>query len=138
MSAELVQLVEQAGPYVSAAVTAYGAAVLTRAQDAAVDATANLGQRILQTVWQRRQRSDQAALTVSVAEAAAEPENPEAAADLRRQIERALREDDRLREDVAAMLPPTPQVVITASGERGIAAQHIGTVINGDNTTIQR
>ncbi|MFF0390010.1 hypothetical protein ACFYS8_15185 [Kitasatospora sp. NPDC004615] len=138
MSTELVQLVEQTGPYLSAAVTAYGAAVLTRAQDAAVDATANLGQRIIQTVWHRRRRSDQAALTVALEEAAAEPESAEAAVDLRRQIERALREDDRLREDVAAMLPPAPQVVITATGERSIAAQNIGTVINGDNTTVQR
>ncbi|GJF32409.1 hypothetical protein KNE206_51090 [Kitasatospora sp. NE20-6] len=136
MSAELVELVGQVGPYVGAAVTAYGAGVLTRAQDAAVDATANLGQRIVQTVWHRGRRSDRAALEIAVEEAAAEGAGEGAGEDLRRQIERALREDARLRSEIAAMLPGAPQIVITATGERGVAAQHIGMVINGDNPTV--
>ncbi|MDH6113431.1 hypothetical protein P3T36_001690 [Kitasatospora sp. MAP12-15] len=138
MSSELVQLAEQAGPYLSAAASAYGTAVFTRAQDAAADATANLGQRILQAVWRRRGRPDQAALAVAVGDAKAEPGSVEAAAYLRLQIERALREDDGLRAEIVAMLPSVPQVTVTATGERGIAAHQIGTVINGDNNSIQR
>ncbi|MFG2820949.1 hypothetical protein ACGFX4_16165 [Kitasatospora sp. NPDC048365] len=137
MSAELVQLVEQAGPYLTAAVSAYGATVLTRAQNAAADGTAEVGRRIVRAVWQRRRRPDQLALEAAVEAVAAEPESPEAADDLRRQIERALREDAELRAEIAAMLPGAPQVVITATGERGIAAQHIGTVVNGDGATVR-
>lgn len=51
MDAEIVQL---AGPYLTAAAGAYGAAVLTRVEDVAADATVSVGRRILQTVWRRR------------------------------------------------------------------------------------
>ncbi|GJF29236.1 hypothetical protein KNE206_19360 [Kitasatospora sp. NE20-6] len=57
---------EQAGPYLTAAVSAYGGAVLARAEGAAADSTANLGRRILQTVWRRRTEPEQAALEAAV------------------------------------------------------------------------
>lgn len=41
VSAEIVQLVEQAGPYPTTAVGAYGVAVFSQAEGAAVDATAS-------------------------------------------------------------------------------------------------
>ncbi|MGW4651140.1 hypothetical protein [Kitasatospora sp. NPDC004289] len=138
MSAEVAELVGQIGPYVGAAVTAYGAGVLTRAQDAAVDGTANVGRRIVQAVWQRRRRADRAALEVAVEDLAADGAGPEAAEELRLQIERALREDEQLRAEIAALLPVGAPVVITATGERGIAAQRIGTVIStGDHARFQ-
>ncbi|MFJ8438568.1 hypothetical protein [Kitasatospora griseola] len=130
MSAEIVQLVEQAGPYVASAVGAYGTAVLTRAEDAAVDATANLGRRILQAVLRRR--PEQAAeLAGAVDDAAADPDDADAAAALRQQLKRALREDAELRAELAGLLP-TGSITITASGTRSIAAYSIGTV-NIDN-----
>ncbi|MFJ4091228.1 hypothetical protein ACIPYS_06550 [Kitasatospora sp. NPDC089913] len=134
MSGEIVQLVEQASPYLTAAVSAYGGAVLARAEDTAVEATANLGRRILQTVWRRRTEPQQAALEAAVQDAAEAPGDPDAAAALRQQIKRALREDTDLLKELAALLPAPAAgtVTITASGERSIAAHTITTAITGD------
>ncbi|MEV4451113.1 hypothetical protein [Streptomyces mirabilis] len=70
-------------------------------------------------------------------EAAEEPEDADAAAALRQQIKRTLRESPQLLAELAAQLPPTGAVTITAAGERSVAAQTIGTAITGDNTTIR-
>lgn len=136
MGAEIVQFLEQAGPYLSAALGAYGAGVLARAEDAAVGATANAGRSILHAVWRRRSPAERPELEAAVREAAEEPEDADAAAALRQQIKRTLREDPQLLAELAAQLPPTGAVTITASGERSIAAQTIGTAVTGDNTTI--
>ncbi|MFF2205726.1 hypothetical protein [Streptomyces sp. NPDC058145] len=139
MSTEIVQLVEQAGPYLSAAVGAYGAAVLTRAEDvavgAAVEGTAGLGRRILQVVWRQRDEEGRAVLESAVREAAEEPDDTDAAAALRQQIKRALREDAELAREVAGLLP-TAGVTVNVSGDRAIGAQHIGIAVSGDNATI--
>ncbi|MFE2836689.1 hypothetical protein ACFXI6_37760 [Streptomyces mirabilis] len=134
MSAELVQLVDQAGPAVTAAVGAYGAAVLTRAQDVAAEATVGLGQRILQLVWRRRDEVGRTELERVVGEAADEQDDAYSTAVLGRLLRRALQDDPGLREELSAMLPAPAAgtVIITASGERSIAAQHIGTAITGD------
>ena len=134
MSAEVVQLVEQAGPYLTAAVGAYGAAVLPRAQDVAADATVGLGQRILQAVWHRRDEVGRAELERVVDEAADEQDDAYTRAVLSRLLRRTLQDDPGLREELAALLPAPAAgtVTITASGERAIAAQHIGTAITGD------
>ncbi|MFF1795152.1 hypothetical protein ACFVXQ_13200 [Kitasatospora sp. NPDC058263] len=114
MSAEIGQLVEQAGPYLAAALSTYGTTVLHRAEDAAADATANLGRRLLQTVWQRRSGTGQAALEDAVHEAAGDTEDMDAAAALRQQVKRALREDDELRAELAGLLAssaaPAPSI----------------------------
>ncbi|MGW3818110.1 hypothetical protein [Streptomyces sp. NPDC005046] len=140
MSAEIVQLMEQAGPYLSAAVGAYGAAVLSRAEnaavDAAADATASLGQRILQAVWHRRDDEDRAALERAVQEAAEEPDDGDAAGALRQQIKRALRADAELAREVAGWLPAPGGVTVNVSGTQAIGAQHIGIAATGDHTTI--
>ncbi|MEU6509700.1 hypothetical protein [Streptomyces sp. NPDC046942] len=137
MSAEIVQLVEQAGPYLSTAVGAYGAAVFSRAESAAVDATANLGRRMLQTVWRRRDAQGRAELEAAVQDAAEAPEDADAAAAVRQQIKRALREDAELLAELARILTTGAETVnVTASGERSIAAKTIGTAVTGDHTTI--
>ncbi|MFG3052980.1 hypothetical protein ACGFZP_18775 [Kitasatospora sp. NPDC048239] len=134
MSTEIAELMTQAGPYLSAAVSAYGTAVLTRAEDSAVDATANLGRRMLQRVWRRGSATEQSALAVAVEEAAADTEDSDAAAALRQQIKRALREDAELLAEIARLVAdqPRPSISINAIGTRSIAAQHIGTAITGD------
>ncbi|GJF29881.1 hypothetical protein KNE206_25810 [Kitasatospora sp. NE20-6] len=134
MSAEITDLVSQASPYVTAALTAYGSAVLTRAENAAADATANLGRRILQAIWHRRPEPEQAKLEEAVQEAAEEINNEDATAALRQQIKRALRDDVDLRNEFAQLLPPQAPgtVTITASGERAIAGHAITTAITGD------
>ncbi|MFE0348639.1 hypothetical protein [Streptomyces griseoluteus] len=140
MGAEVVQLMEQAGPYLTAAVGAYGTAVLTRAQDAAADATVGLGQRILQLVWRRGDEAGRAELERVVGEAADEQDVAYSAAVLSRALRRALRDDPGLREELSELLPAPAAgtVTITASGERAIAAQHIGTAITGDGHTPPR
>ncbi|MFE3824249.1 hypothetical protein [Streptomyces sp. NPDC059092] len=137
MEAEIVQFLEQAGPYLSAALGAYGAGVLARAEDAAVEATANAGRSILHAVWRRRSPAGRQELEAAVREAAEEPEGTDAAAALRQQIKRTLRENPQLLAELAAQLPAVGAVTITASGERSIAAQTIGTAVTGDNTTIR-
>lgn len=133
-----MQLVEQAGPCLSTAVGAYGAAVFSRAESAAVDATANLGRRMLQTVWRRRDAQGRAELEAAVQDAAEAPEDADAAAAVRQQVKRALREDAELLAELVRMLPAVGETVtVTASGERSIAAKTIGTAVTGDNTTIR-
>ncbi|MGW6961748.1 hypothetical protein [Streptomyces chartreusis] len=134
MSGEIVALVEQAGPYLTSAVGAYGVAVLTRTQDVAADATVGLGQRILQLVWRRGDEAGRGELERVVDEAADEHDDAYSTAVLGRLLKRALQDDAGLREELAALLPAPAagSVTITASGERSIAAQHIGTAITGD------
>ncbi|MEV6513437.1 hypothetical protein AB0M61_45975 [Streptomyces sp. NPDC051642] len=130
-------MVEQTGPYLTAAVGAYGLGVLARAEDAAVNATANLGRRILQVVWQRCDAQGRAELEAAVQDTAEAPDDADAAAALRQQIKRALRADAELLAELARILPVGDGAVnVTASGERSIAAKTIGTAITGDNTTI--
>jgi len=140
MSAEIVQLLEQAGPYLSAAVGAYGATVFSRAEDAAVeaaaDATASVGRRILRAVWHRRDDQGRAALETAVREAAEEPAEEDAAGALRQLIKRALREDAELAREVAGLLPAAGGVTVNVSGKRAIGAQHIGIAVSGDDATI--
>ncbi|WP_330456261.1 hypothetical protein OIB37_04830 [Streptomyces sp. NBC_00820] len=137
MGAEIVQLVQQAGPYLTAALGAYGGTVLSRAEEAAADATADLGRRILRAVWSRGDESEQATLEVAVDEALQDAEDPDAMAALRQLIKRALRDDEELRRELAELLPaPSGTVVITASGTRSIAAQHIGTAVTGDDARV--
>lgn len=133
-----MQLVGQAGPYLTTAVGAYGVAVLTRAEDAAVDATANLGRRMLQAVWRRRDAQGRAELEAAVQDTAEAPGDEDAEAALRQQVKRALREDAELLAELARMLPAGGETVnVTASGERSIAAKTIGTAVTGDNATIR-
>ncbi|MFJ8697528.1 hypothetical protein [Streptomyces roseolilacinus] len=138
MSTEIVRLVEQAGPCLTTAVSAYGVAVFSRTESAAVDATANLGRRILQAVWHRRDERGRVELEAAVRDAAEAPEDADAAAALRQQVKRALREDAGLPAELARMLPAAGETVnVTASGERSVAAKTIGTAVTGDNVTIK-
>ncbi|WP_326704713.1 hypothetical protein [Streptomyces cyaneofuscatus] len=134
MSSEIVQLVEQASPYLTAAVGAYGAAVLTRAEDAAADATVTLGQRILGAVWRRRDEEGQEELERVVDEAADEQDESYTVAVLGRLLRLALQDDAELRAELSELLPApgAGSITITASGERSIAAQHIGNAYTGD------
>ncbi|MER6239758.1 hypothetical protein ABT185_27480 [Streptomyces clavifer] len=91
----------------------------------------------MHAIWQRRSPDGRPELEAAVREAAEEPEDADAAAALRQQIKRTLRENPQLLTELATQLPATGAVTITASGERSIAAQSIGTAFTGDNTTIR-
>jgi hypothetical protein len=135
MDADIMQWVDQATPYLTAAVGAYGAAVLTRVEADAADATVSLGRRILQAVWSRQDESGRSALEEAVAGAAAEPDDPDTAAVLRRQLKRALREDPDLRAELTAILRTA------ATTSTGVSAGHHSPVVShsrigGDNIQV--
>lgn len=134
---EIAELVNETTPFVTAAIAAYGGAVLSRAETAAADATANVGRRILQAVWQR---SNQSELDLALQEAADDPNDPDTLGALRHQIKRVLRENPDLTAEIASMLPPrNTHVEVSATGDRSIAAQNIsGFAITGDNPWIQK
>ncbi|MGY3851234.1 hypothetical protein ACWV2X_39365 [Streptomyces hydrogenans] len=140
MNAEIMEVLGQAEPYLTAAVSAYGAAVLVRAQDVALDAavegTAGVGRRILELVWRRRDGEERAALEAAVQDAAEDPEDSDAVAALRHQVKRALREDAELVRELVALLPEQVGMTVNVSGTRAIGAQHIGIAASGDHTTI--
>lgn len=126
----------EVGPYVSAAVGAYGTAVLTRATDVGADATVGLGRRVLQRI--RGSQQDPADLDRAVAEAAESPDDEDFQAMLRVQIKRALLADPDLTAEVAQLLTES-SVSLTASGDGAVAVQHnSGVISTGDNARIQR
>ncbi|MEU9188639.1 hypothetical protein AB0D14_29700 [Streptomyces sp. NPDC048484] len=119
-------------PYVTAAVAAYGTAVLTRAQDATADATVALGQRLLWRMLGRRE--DSTPLTAAVEDLAVNPGDSDAEAALRMQIRKVITDDAALFRELAAMVRASG-IAITASGERSIAAHTIhGGASTGDTT----
>ncbi|MGW8889972.1 hypothetical protein [Streptomyces sp. NPDC055749] len=129
-------------PYVTAAVGAYGTAVLTLAADTSADATVGLGRRILQRI--RGNEEDPAGLDrldQAVAEAAQAPEDEDFQAMLRVQIKKALLADAELTADIARMVSESAvsSVSFTASGEGAVAVQHnSGVISTGSNAQIQR
>jgi hypothetical protein len=127
-----VVLTGEIAPYVTAAIGAYGTAVLTRAEEAAADATVSLGQRILLRITGRGPRPEVEGAVEDLAES---PDDEDARAALRMQIKKALREDPELAADIAGLLPlaTARNVRIKASGPRSVAAHTIrGNVTTGD------
>jgi hypothetical protein len=59
---EIATLVTDATPYLTAALAAYGGAVLTKVRDDAADATVGVGRRLLQRVFGRKETGDDDAL----------------------------------------------------------------------------
>jgi hypothetical protein len=136
---DALTVANEIAPYVTAAVGAYGTAVLTRATDASADATVSLGQRILQRI--RGTQQDPAELDRldrAVAEAAEAPEDEDFQAMLRVQIKRALLANAELTADIARLLSQSP-VSLTASGDGSVAVQYnSGVISTGSNAQIQR
>jgi hypothetical protein len=133
---ELAALAGEVSPYVTAAVGAYGGAVLARVRDKAADSTVGLGQRILQRIFGVRTAGD---VPQPVADLAADPGDPDLRAALRVSIRRMLAADAELARDLRVMLAGAAAVTVTASGERSIAAQSItGVASTGDDAAIAR
>ncbi|MFE3603521.1 hypothetical protein ACFXP3_34050 [Streptomyces sp. NPDC059096] len=122
-------------PYITAAVGAYGTAVLTRSTDTAADATVSLGRRIAQRLWGREE--SRAAIEGAVADLAELPDDEDFQAVLRAHIKRALRDDPELTAEIARMLPAGD--TFTASGEGAVAVRNnSGIISTGGDATIQR
>ncbi|MFI9550259.1 hypothetical protein [Nonomuraea endophytica] len=121
-------------PYVSAAVSAYGGAVLAKTQEAAAQSTVGLGTRILRRLFGGADAG--AAGPAAIEELAAHPGDADYVAALRLVIRRALEAGPGLAAEIAAMVP-APSV--TASGERSVAVggSNSGLIITGDEAKVE-
>jgi hypothetical protein len=108
MGGDMASLAAEMTPYVSAAVGAYGGAVLARVRDEAADATVGLGRRLLQRVFGSRGEAEP--LPDPLAALAADPGDEDALAAVRLAIRQALAQDAALQADVRAMLAGAPAV----------------------------
>ncbi|MGC5010167.1 hypothetical protein ACLQ2R_05340 [Streptosporangium sp. DT93] len=142
MSGDLVTLAQEVSPYVTAAVGAYGGAVLARANEEAADATVGWGRALLQRIFGV---TSEAEVPEAVAELAADPDNEDLQAVLRVQIKKLLTADPELAAQVRAMLEQadaatgrTVTTTVTASGKGAVAAGRdiTGSVTTGDQSPI--
>ena len=108
MAGDVAALAAEMTPYVSAAVGAYGGAVLAKVRDEAADATVGLGRRLLQRVFGSRGEGDP--LPDPLAVLAADPGDGDALAAVRLAIRRALAGDADLQAEVRSMLASVPGV----------------------------
>ncbi|MEO3811461.1 hypothetical protein ABGB17_20915 [Sphaerisporangium sp. B11E5] len=137
MSGDLVALVEELSPYVTAAVSAYGGAVLAQAQEEAADATVGWGRKILQRIFGVASEKD---APEAVTDLAASPDDGDLQAALRVQMKKLLATDQALVDEVRALVGQAVKdtgAQVRASG-RGVAAGRdiTGPVTTGDHSPI--
>jgi len=102
MSGEIASMAAEMTPYISAAVSAYGGAVLAQVRDDAADATVGLGRRLLQKIFGRRGEAEQ--LPGPLADLADDPQDGDALAAVRLAVRKALDADPALAAEVREML----------------------------------
>jgi hypothetical protein len=98
-------------PYVTAAVGAYGGAVLAKARDEAADATVGAGVRVLQRVFGRKEAV--APLPQPLADIVAHPGDEDFLAVLKVAIRKALERDAAMLAEVRAIVSESPGPVVT-------------------------
>ncbi|WP_433384227.1 hypothetical protein ACQPZX_23430 [Actinoplanes sp. CA-142083] len=138
MDIDVAQTANAVLPYVTGAITAYGATTLDKVREAVVDkaadGTVGLGHRILNRILRRDE--SRPLIEDAVGNVAAGEEGSDTA--LKLQIRRALAADPELARDIAGMLS-TGGVTIIASGERSVATHtNYGVISTGDNSTFGR
>lgn len=106
---EIAALVTDTTPYLTAALTAYGTAVLTKVRDDAADATVGVGRRLLQRVFGRRKEGEP--LPIQLAEVVNAPSDTDALGALRLAIRRELEADAKMLADVREILAPGQSTV---------------------------
>ncbi len=102
MTGDIASMTAEMTPYISAAVSAYGGAVLARARDEAADATVGLGRRLLQKIFGHRNEAE--SLPDPLADLAGDPQDGDALAAVRLAVRKALEADPALAAEVRAML----------------------------------
>jgi hypothetical protein len=129
MSGDVASLAAEMTPYVSAAVGAYGGAVLAKARDEAADATVGLGRRLLQRVFGSRREGEP--LPGPLAALADAPADGDALAAVRLAIRQALAGDLALEAEIRSMLIPAPGVTQQVrAGRDAYIAGRDQTIIN--------
>ncbi|MER5619965.1 hypothetical protein ABT061_02840 [Streptosporangium sp. NPDC002544] len=138
-----MSLANDLSPYVTAAVSAYGGAVLARANEEAADTTVGWGRKLLQRIFGVTAAEEE--LPEVVAELVAEPKNADLQAVLRVHIGKLLKADPVLAAQVRAMCEQADaatgrsgSTTVIASGSRAVAAGRDITapVSTGDNSPI--
>lgn len=128
MSGDVASLAADMTPYVSAAVGAYGGAVLAKVRDEAADATVGLGRRLLQRIF--GSHGDSEPLPGPLGALAADPDDGDALAAVRLEIRQALTADPALQAEVRSMLA-------SASGvTQQVRAGRDAYVAAGDQTVV--
>jgi hypothetical protein len=117
MAGEIATLVADATPYVTAAVGAYGGAVLAKVRDDAADATVGVGRRLLQRVFGRRPADGP--LPASLAALVADPGNADALGMVRWAIRQALEADAAMLEEVKSVLASAQGTVVKQNVRAG-------------------
>jgi hypothetical protein len=129
MGGDVASLAAEMTPYVSAAVGAYGGAVLARVRDEAADATVGLGRRLLQRIFGTRR--DGEPLPGPLADLAADPRDADALAAVRLLVRKALADDPGLAGEVGSMLAAAPGVAQQVrAGRDAYTAGRDQTVVN--------
>jgi len=128
---EVATLVTDATPYVTAAVSAYGRAVLAKVRDDAADATVGAGRRFLQRVFGRHREDEP--LPEPVAALIEYPDDPDVLGALRLAIRRELESDAAMLADVRAILASAPATIVTQNVKAGRDAY-----VAGRDMTINR
>jgi hypothetical protein len=108
---EIATVVTEATPFVTAAVGAYGGAVLTKARDKMADATIGAGVRILQRVFGHRKADEP--IPEPLAVLAGDPEDPDALGAVRLAIRAALAADEAMLAEVRSILAEAPRSSVT-------------------------
>jgi hypothetical protein len=130
MAGEVATLVADATPYVTAAVGAYGGAVLAKMRDDAADATVGVGRRLLQRVFGYRKEDE---LPEQLAELVSYPDDADVLAALRLAIRRQLEGDTAMLADVRALLSAAGGTSVSQNIHAGRDAY-----VSGRDMTINR
>ena len=132
MSGEIAQAAADVVPYVTAALSAYGGAVLAKAEDSAADATVGIGRRLLQRIFGQRQEGEP--LPAVLARAAADPGDADYLGAVRAAIRDVLESNAQLFAEVREILAGAKGTVTAGSqrtsADHGAIAQSI--VAGGD------
>jgi hypothetical protein len=129
MSGDVVSLAAEMTPYMSAAVGAYGGAVLAKVRDEVADATVGLGRRLLQRVFGSRGEGEP--LPGPLEALAADPEDGDALAAVRLAVRQVLAADPALAAEVRSMLAGAPGVTQqVGAGRDAYTAGRDQTIVN--------
>jgi predicted nucleotide-binding protein (sugar kinase/HSP70/actin superfamily) len=133
----LVQLAGEITPYVTAAASAYGAAVLTQTQEEAATATVAFGRRMAQRIFGTGAEGEE--MPEALADVIEDSEDGDNRAALRKAIRKALEADADLAAEAERVLHQARQAGahVTTFGPRSSATQtNSGIIATGDNNNI--
>ncbi|MET7569863.1 hypothetical protein ABZT04_15380 [Streptomyces sp. NPDC005492] len=130
MTGDITQVAGDAVPFVTAAVGAYGLAVLARTQEEAANVTVELGRRMAQRIFGPRAEGEEP--PEAVADLVTDPDDPDVEAVLRRAVRKALLADETLAADLRALLAQAPAGVRIGDNSQAV----VGSVIGGDSIQI--